>query len=112
MKSRVADEGLKSSDRKQEPETFTDSSFAPHGLVSQGCVGVMWNQAPMLCKSGRQPFRTFSTAESELLELTERLSMADAFNALTIKHEENYDGILHSDNAAAATLVSEPSGGR
>ena len=62
----------------------------------------------MLWKSGRQPFPTLSPAESELLELTEERSMADAYNALVMEHEENYDRTLYCNNVAAVSLASEP----
>ena len=90
---------------------YSDSSYAPHGAASQGAVFVFWNGALMTWRSSRQPFPTMSTAESELVEALEAVTLADAFEALVMEHEEDYTKTLLCDNMATVSLVGEGGAG-
>ena len=71
-------EGLvfsRAADGRMDLEVFTDASF---GEECQGCVVVKWGGSPVLWKSSRQTILTTSTASSELLEIMEGATMAEA----------------------------------
>ena len=56
-------------------EVFTDSLYGPNGCDSQGCVIVKFGGDTIMWKSGRQSVPSLSTAESELGEAIEGLTM-------------------------------------
>ena len=68
-------------------EVYTDSSFGPGGNDSQGTVIVMWGGAMVMWKSGKQPLAPLSTAESELQESIEGMTMGDSCDVLIMEVE-------------------------
>ena len=117
---RTAKEGLKfgkdrgegwALEEKAGLVAYSDSSYAPHGAASQGAVFIFWNGALMSWRSARQPFPTMSTCESELVEAMEAVTLADAFEALVMEHEEEYTKTLLCDNMATVSLMGEGSAG-
>ena len=90
-------------------ETFSDISFAPmgDGTASQGCIFVRWNGSVMLWRSSRQPFPTLSTAEAELVEAVEGMTLGDSCDALIGEHEGNHHRLLLVDNQATVSLMTE-----
>ena len=90
---------------------YSDSSYAPHGAASQGAVFIFWNGVLMTWRSSRQPFPTMSTCESELVEAMEAVTLADAFEALVMEHEEDYTKTLLCDNMATVSLMGEGGAG-
>ena len=62
-------------------------------------------------KSGRQPLAPLSTAESELQERIEGMSMGDSRDVLIMEVEKDpYVRTLKIDNMAAVNLIADPSG--
>ncbi len=58
---------------------YSDASFAPEGDCSHACSMVLLLQGSLiLWKSSRQPLVTLSTAEAELLEVVESLTMGES----------------------------------
>ena len=95
----------------EELEVYTDSSYGPGGLESQGTVVVMWGRSPMMWKAGRQPSPALSTAESELSEAIEGLTMGDSVDVLLQEMvRRSYGRVIKVDNQAAVSLLSEPAG--
>ena len=62
-----------------EITVYTDASF---GQECQGCVVILWNDAPVLWKSSRQQLVTTSTAASELVEIMEGACMTEAVRVI------------------------------
>ena len=92
-------------------EVFTDSSYGPGGQDSQGAVVVMWGGSVMMWKAGRQGTPSLSTAESELSEAIEGLSMGDAVEVMTQEiWGRPYAKVLKVDNQAAISILTDPSG--
>eukprot|EP00434_Breviolum_minutum_P003898 symbB.v1.2.003425.t1/scaffold183.1/size281544/9 len=92
-------------------EVFTDSSFGPGGQESQGTVIVSWGGTPIMWKSGRQTLAPLSTAESELQEGIEGMTMGDSCDVLVMDvHDRVYSKVLKVDNTAAVSLLTESSG--
>ena len=92
-------------------EVFTDSSYGPGGLDSQGCVVVKFGGDVVMWKSGRQSIPSLSTAESELGEAIEGLTMGDSIDVLIQEMSEgSYEKTIKVDNTAAVSLLSEPAG--
>ncbi len=69
-------------------EVYTDSSFGPGGNDSQGTVIVMWARVMVMWKSGKQPLAPLSTAESELQESIEGMTMGDSCDVLIMEVEK------------------------
>ena len=89
-------------------EVFTDVSFAPAGwgTASHGCAMVFWNKALLFWRSGRQGFPTLSTAEAELVETIEGITLGDSVEALLKEHESwSYRRSLFTDNQATVALL-------
>ena len=63
-------------------EVFTDSLYGPNGCDSQGCVIVKFGGDTIMWKSGKQSVPSLSTAESELGEAIEGLTMGDSIDVL------------------------------
>ena len=93
-------------------QVYTDSSFAPGGALSHGCVMVKWQNSVIAWKSSRQGFPALSTAECELMEMIEGVVMGDAVDVLINEIEEgaNYMRCLFGDNQAAIQLCAESTG--
>ena len=92
-------------------EVYTDSSFGPGGQDSQGTVVVTWGGSPIMWKSGRQTLAPLSTAESELQEGIEGMTMGDSCDVLVMDiHDRAYAKLLKVDNTAAVSLLTENSG--
>lgn len=92
-------------------EVFTDSSYGPGGLESQGTVIVMFGKGPVMWRSGRQSIPALSTAESELNEAIEGLVMGDAVDVVCDEiTTQRYAKVIKIDNLAALSLLSEPTG--
>ena len=98
--------------REEGPlEVFADSSFGPGGQDSQGTVIVSWGGTPVMWKSGRQTLAPLSTAESELQEGIEGMTMGDSCDVLVMDvHDRVYSKVLKVDNTAAVSLLTENSG--
>ena len=62
-------------------------------------------------KSSKQCFPALSTAESEMIEVTGSLTLADSFEALIQERKSRYEKTLFCDNSATIHLVTEPQGG-
>lgn len=73
-------EGLEFSCEEGEEviNAFSDASYAPEGDYSHGSTVVLLQQSPILWKSGKQAVATLSTAEAELLEAVEALTMGES----------------------------------
>ena len=95
----------------EELEVYTDSSYGPNGMDSQGCVVVCYGGDVVMWKSSRQSTPSLSTAESELIEAIEGLTMGDSVDVLIqeISGEVGGKKIL-VDNMAAVNLLTEPAG--
>ena len=92
-------------------EVFSDSSYGPGGLESQGSVVVMWGNSPIMWKAGRQSQPSLSTAESELGEAIEGVIMGDAVDCMVQEIcGARYGRVIRIDNQAAVNLMTEPSG--
>ena len=103
--------GLKIGRERGALEVFTDSSFGPGGNDSQGTVVVMWGESMVMWKAGRQSLAPLSTAESELQEGIEGMTMGDSCDVLIMEIEsEIYSKVLKVDNVAAVSLLLEASG--
>ena len=108
---KTKDQGLMISGRRGGVEIYTDSSYGPGGLDSQGAVLVVWAGTVVMWKSGRQTLAPLSTAESELQEGIEGMTMGDSCDVLIMEVEMSaYQKILKVDNQAAVNLLTEPSG--
>ena len=90
-------------------ETYSDISFAPtgEGSISHGAIYVTWNKALMWWRSGKQPFPTMSTAESELVEAIEAFTLGDSVGAMIAEHEDPHAKRLLVDNSATVSLLGE-----
>ena len=71
-----------SSEDEDVINAFSDASFAPEGDYSHGCAAALLQQSPILWKSAKQPVATLSTAESELLQVVETLTMGESIYAV------------------------------
>ena len=92
-------------------EVYSDSSYGPGGLDSQGAVLVMWGASPMMWKAGKQGYPSLSTAESELGEAMEAVVMGDAVDCMVQEISgSRYGKVIRIDNHAAVNLLTEPSG--
>ena len=69
-------------DEEEDLVVYTDSSYGPGGLDSQGTVVVMWGGTAIMWKAGRQPTPALSTAESELAEAVEGMIMGDSVDVM------------------------------
>ena len=92
-------------------EVFTDSSYGPNGLDSQGCVVVKFGGDVVMWKSGKQSVPSLSTAESELGEAIEGLTMGDSIDVLIQElSQKSYVKTVKVDNTAAVSLLTESAG--
>ena len=92
-------------------EVYSDSSYGPGGMDSQGTVIVTWGGSPIMWKAGRQGVPCLSTAESELGEAIEGVIMGDAVDCMVQEIAGGrYGRIIKIDNQAAVNLMTEPSG--
>ena len=92
-------------------EVYSDSSYGPGGMESQGTVVVFWGGSPIMWKSGKQSVPALSTAESELGEAVEGMVMGDSVDVLIQEVEEKpYGKVIKVDNVAAVNLLTEASG--
>ena len=98
-------------DRGGDLVVYSDSSYGPGGMDSQGTVVVQWCGGMMMWKSGRQAVPSLSTAESELQEAIEGLVMGDSVDVLIQEvAEKAYSRTVKVDNHAAISLLVDPSG--
>ena len=108
---KTKDQGLMVSKNRGGVEVYTDSSYGPGGHDSQGAVLVTWGGSVIMWKSGRQTLAPLSTAESELQEGIEGMTMGDSCDVLIMEVEMSaYQKVLKVDNQAAVNLLTEPSG--
>ena len=92
-------------------EVFTDSSYGPNGLDSQGCVVVKFGGDAVMWKSGKQTVPSLSTAESELGEAIEGLTMGDSIDVLIQEiSQRSYVKKIKVGNTAAVSLLTESAG--
>eukprot|EP00434_Breviolum_minutum_P043255 symbB.v1.2.038547.t2/scaffold6043.1/size21519/1 len=79
--------------------------------VMEGSPAVLWGGSLIMWKSGRQPLAPLSTAESELQERIEGMTMGDSRDVLIMEVEKDpYVRTLKMDNMAAVNLIADPSG--
>ena len=98
---------------KEEPEeinAFSDASFAPEGDYSHGCTAVMMQQSPILWKSGKQQVATLSTAEAELLEVVEALTMGESIYAIAKELDSEVTRVAWCDSQAAVSILTNEGG--
>lgn len=109
---KTASEGLWLRRKKGEDvEVYTDSSYGPNGMDSQGCVIVCYGGDAVMWKSSRQSTPALSTAESELLEAIEGLTMGDSVDVLIQEISNTVGGKkIRVDNMAAVNLLVESAG--
>ena len=106
-------EGLEFASAKQEPEeinAFSDASFAPEGDYSHGCTAVMMQQSPILWKSGKQQVATLSTAEAELLEVVEALTMGESIYVIAKELDSEVTRVAWCDSQAAVSILTNEGG--
>ena len=104
-------EGLELKAGGKDLEVYTDSSYGPGGLDSQGTVLVLWGKSPIMWKSGRQGAPALSTAESELTEGIDGMIMGDSVDVLILElSQDTYAKVIKIDNTAAVSLMTEAAG--
>ena len=87
---------------------YSDASFAPEGDCSHGCSMVLLQGSLILWKSSRQPMVTLSTAEAELLEAVESLTMGESIAVVANELGPEVSKVSWCDSQAAVSiLVSE-----
>ena len=97
-------------------ESVSDASFAPTGDRSVGAAQVFWAGSLVSWCGGRQPFAATSTAEAELLSLTETFILARAMEPLIAalhRFNEAKNALrkgLYTDNTATLQLCHLESG--
>ena len=106
-------EGLEFASTKQEPEeinAFSDASFAPEGDYSHGCTTVMLQQSPILWKSGKQQVAKLSTAEAELLEVVEALTMGESIYVIAKELDSEVTRVAWCDSQSAVSILTNEGG--
>ena len=104
-------EGLEMKAGAKDLEVYTDSSYGPGGLDSQGTVLVLWGKSPIMWKSGKQGAPALSTAESELAEGIDGMVMGDSVDVLVSElSSDTYGKVIKIDNTAAVSLMTESAG--
>ena len=105
-------EGLWLRRRKgKDLEVYTDSSYGPNGMDSQGCVVVCYGGDVVMWKSSRRSTPSLSTADSELAEAIEGPTMGDRVDVLIQEISDNVGGKrTRVDNMVAVNLLVEPGG--
>ena len=105
-------EGLELKAGGKDLEVYTDSSYGPGGLDSQGTVLVLWGKSPIMWKSGRQGAPALSTAESELTEGIDGMIMGDSVDVLILElSQDTYAKVIKIDNnTATVSLMTEAAG--
>ena len=99
-----------SSEEEDVVNAFSDASFAPEGDYSHGCAIVMLQQSPVLWKSGKQPVATLSTAESELLEVVETMTMGESIHVVVNEINPGTSRVAWCDSQAAVSILSNEGG--
>ena len=110
---KTLEEGLwMKKDEDEDLVVYTDSSYGPGGMESQGTVVVMWGSTAIMWKAGKQPTPALSTAESELAEAVEGMIMGDSVDVMIQElAQKPYAKMIKIDNQAAVNLLAEPAGG-
>eukprot|EP00438_Fugacium_kawagutii_P033584 Skav205234 [mRNA] locus=scaffold1794:149103:155795:- [translate_table: standard] len=94
-----------------ELRSYTDASF---GEDCFGCTIVMLDGAPIAWKAGKQHAVALSTAEAELTEILESLTLGDSIRVVAEEMREEEETMLRcvamTDNQAATTILSDPHG--
>ena len=110
---KTLEEGLwMNTDEDEDLVVYTDSSYGPGGLESQGTVVVMWGSTAIMWKAGKQSTPALSTAESELAEAVEGMIMGDSVDVMIQElAQKPYAKMIKIDNQAAVNLLAEPAGG-
>ena len=104
-------EGLELKAGGKDLEVYTDSSYGPGGLDSQGTVLVLWGKSPIMWKSGRQGAPALSTAESELTEGIDGMIKGGSVDVLILElSQDTYAKVIKIDNTAAVSLMTEAAG--
>ena len=89
---------------------FSDASFAPEGDYSHGCAAVLLQHSPILWKSGKQPVATLSTAEAELLEVVETMTMGESIHVVVNEINPGISRVAWCDSQAAVSILSSEGG--
>jgi len=106
-------EGLLFAARPEEHElrSYTDASF---GEDCQGCTIVALDGAPIAWKAGKQHAVALSTAEAELTEILEGLTLGDSIRVVAEEMREEDEEILRcvalTDNQAATSILADSHG--
>ena len=105
-------EGLEFSCEEGEEviNAFSDASYAPEGDYSHGSTVVLLQQSPILWKSGKQAVATLSTAEAELLEAVEALTMGESIYVIVNEIEKGVSRVGWCDSQAAVSILANEGG--
>ena len=110
----TAEEGIRFvKDDEEESKTlkvFTDASFAPDGGESHGCVVVMLGSSLISWKSGKQTMISLSTAEAELSEVVEGMTLGEATAVLVEETCGEVVRISFTDSQAALSIMTNEGG--
>ena len=89
---------------------FSDASYAPEGDCSHGCSIALLQSSPILWKSGRQSMITLSTAEAELLEAVEAMTMGESISVMVEEIESQLQRMAWCDSQAAVAILTTEGG--
>ena len=103
-------EFLTSFEKDEVINSFSDASYAPEGDYSHGSTVVLLQQSPILWKSGKQAVATLSTAEAELLEAVEALTMGESIYVIVKELEERVSRVAWCDSQAAVSILTNEGG--
>ena len=86
---------------------FTDASFAPFGARSYGATVIVYGQAPVSWKAGKQSFITMSTMESELYAAAQGYVLLQSVSAILREIGVGpFDQELAIDNSSAVAMCT------
>ena len=93
--------------RRTTMTCFTDASFAPFGSRSYGATVVVYGQAPVAWKAGRQSFVTMSTMEAELYAAAQGYVILQSVASILREMELGpFDQVLAIDNSSAVAMCA------
>ncbi|CAE7439048.1 RE1 [Symbiodinium microadriaticum] len=86
---------------------FTDASFAPYGARSYGAAVIVFGQAPISWKAGKQSFVTMSTMEAELYAAAQGFILLQSVASILSELQLGpFDQVLAIDNSSAVAMCS------
>ena len=110
---RTQDEGLWYALQESEPliiEVHSDASFAPEATESHGSFIVSLNGSPLFWRSGRQGLISQSTAEAELVEITEGMGGGESVHVIVQEVFGDVGKRCWTDSQAAVALMCNEGG--